>query len=411
MKKKDDKMYYYKYSSNIDDLISKLNIGKYYGEYLIAYQDEHNFSIGVERLGHSSGRWYEATIQRKDDWYLIKGEFVVLPKTDNNNSKISFLETLKLVLMFTILLPLEIIFAVGMFISWIIKIINKDPFATLNPEKRLDYFMINYLGCEKLCVDNEQANLKEVVEEDWRLSQGDFDYIKNHVFKKQYFKSNKNNDHDHCNFCWTKITDLEIGEEHDTFGYVTLNAHGQEEWVCEKCFNDFKERFNFKVEGNNSIDKLVRYISEYDRKYYTMMLEILMSLDIPDDYKWLITDVEAYPKDDEVSDKLKKSLIISNKELVEMLKKDDFQWIWAVFSLFKPNVENNKIIQESPMLYSQIESKFYETPVIQHSLAILEIDAFDSSYVMITSKEAIYLERFKKLFRQSRRQEEGDNYV
>ena len=63
------------------------------------------------------------------------------------------------------------------------------------------------------------------------------------------------------------------------------------------------------------------------------------------------------------------------------------------------------------MLYSQIESKFYEIPVIQHSLAILEIDAFDSSYVMMTSKEAIYLEKFKKLFPQSIRQEEGDNYV
>ena len=136
-----------------------------------------------------------------------------------------------------------------------------------------------------------------------------------------------------------------------------------------------------------------------------------MSLDIPDDYKWLITDVEACPKDDEVSDKLEKPLVISNKELVEMLKKDDFQWIWAVFSLFKPNVENNKIMQENPMLYSQIESKFYEIPVIQHSLAILEIDAFDSSYVMMTSKEAIYLEKFKKLFPQSIRQEEGDNYV
>lgn len=172
------------------------------------------------------------------------------------------------------------------------------------------------------------------------------------------------------------------------------------------------EQANLKevVEDNNSIDKLVRYISKHDRKYYTMMLEILMSLDIPDDYKWFITDVEACPKDDEVSDKLKKSLIISNKDLVEILKKDDFQWIWAVFSLFKPNVENNTIIQESPMLYSQIESKFYETPVIQHSHAILEIDAFDSSYVMMTSKEAIYLERFKKLFPQSRRQEEGIPY-
>lgn len=249
MKKNDDKTYYYKYSSNIDNLISKLNIGGFYGKYLIAYQDEQNFSIGVERLGHSSGRWYEATIQKNDDCYLIKGKFAVLPKTENNNSKTGSLETLKLVLMFTILLPLEIIIGVGMFIGWIIKKIKKDPFATLNPEKRLDYFMTNYLGCEKLYVDKEQTNLKEVAEEDWRLSQGDFDDIKNHLFKKRYFKSDRDNDHEHCCICWKKITDLEINEEHDAFGYVTLTEHGHEEWVCKECFEDFKARFNFKTDN------------------------------------------------------------------------------------------------------------------------------------------------------------------
>ena len=41
------------------------------------------------------------------------------------------------------------------------------------------------------------------------------------------------------------VSDSKKIEELCPNGYVTLNAHGQEEWVCEKCFNDFKERFNF----------------------------------------------------------------------------------------------------------------------------------------------------------------------
>lgn len=147
MKNDVDKVYCYKYSSNIEDLFLKLN-ARYYREYIIDYHNETSFAIGVERLGHSSGRWYEATIEKKDSTYLIKGKFVVLPKSEHK--KTSLLENIELVLLSVLLFPLIIIIGIGMLFSWIIKKIRKNPFATYDPEKRLDYFMINYLGCTKM---------------------------------------------------------------------------------------------------------------------------------------------------------------------------------------------------------------------------------------------------------------------
>lgn len=46
--------------------------------------------------------------------------------------------------------------------------------------------------------------------------------------------------HEHCEFCWEKaLTDQEC-----TF-YCTQDM---KYWVCEKCFNDFKEKFNWNEE-------------------------------------------------------------------------------------------------------------------------------------------------------------------
>ncbi len=148
MKNDVDKVYCYKYSSNIENLILKLNDSPYYREYMIDYHNETSFAIGVERLGHSSGRWYEATIEKNDDTYLIKGKLEVLPKIENKKS--SLLENIKLVLFCVLFSPLFLIIGIGLLFSWIIKKIRKEPFATYDPEKRLDYFMINYLGCTKM---------------------------------------------------------------------------------------------------------------------------------------------------------------------------------------------------------------------------------------------------------------------
>ena len=84
--------------------------------------------------------------------------------------------------------------------------------------------------------------------DDWRLN-GNFDDIKHQHFTKKYFKSTEKNDHEHCCFCWIKITDQSLLEECVSFGYVTRTKYGQENWICEKCFNDFKEKFNL-IEDN-----------------------------------------------------------------------------------------------------------------------------------------------------------------
>lgn len=52
--------------------------------------------------------------------------------------------------------------------------------------------------------------------------------------------------HDHCDLCWEKaMTDINC-----TF-YVTDDF---KHWICEECFNDFKDRFNW-LEASNYIVK------------------------------------------------------------------------------------------------------------------------------------------------------------
>ena len=149
MKNFNNILFCYKYSSNIENLISKLTVGPYYKEYLIEYHNENSFSIGVERLGHSSGRWYEATIEKIDNSYLIKGKLVVFPKNKREIKKEPLLNKVKIVLIGLLFLPLLIIFGVALLVSHISSLIKRKPSVIDDPEKKLDYFMIDYLGCEK----------------------------------------------------------------------------------------------------------------------------------------------------------------------------------------------------------------------------------------------------------------------
>lgn len=85
------------------------------------------------------------------------------------------------------------------------------------------------------------------MKDDWRL-EGYRGELNNRYFKHIKFLSTPKNDHEHCIFCFRKITDLSVrGEEYDTEGYVVYNEKTkQTNWVCENCFNDFKDKFGFK---------------------------------------------------------------------------------------------------------------------------------------------------------------------
>lgn len=71
--------------------------------------------------------------------------------------------------------------------------------------------------------------------DDWRLEFGDFLLPMNIRMAKKVITY----DHEHCCFCWDKMSN-----EGDAlrYGYCDLN---EKYWVCETCYNDFKDISNW----------------------------------------------------------------------------------------------------------------------------------------------------------------------
>jgi len=133
------------------------------------------------------------------------------------------------------------------------------------------------------------------------------------------------------------------------------------------------------------------------------MLEIILAIGGSKlRYKWLITDIEAYPGDNGPYDRLIKNnnyLIISNSDFLKMLSECDFQWIWAVFSAIPEAVDNESILKYELPHVNGNESIYKDNAaVIQHPLAEIEIVAEDSSSVFIVAKDDQIANKFMNLF-------------
>lgn len=85
----------------------------------------------------------------------------------------------------------------------------------------------------------------EQFENDWR-NMGQLDYLKNE--KVAYLKYMAKNpfDHEHCIFCYDTIS------VHDNDLHYAYNTQNNRYWICEKCFNDFKDIFNWKIVSEDS---------------------------------------------------------------------------------------------------------------------------------------------------------------
>ena len=148
-----------------------------------------------------------------------------------------------------------------------------------------------------------------------------------------------------------------------------------------------------------------RIISEKDFKYYTMLKQVLYDLKLADkEYWWLISDIEAYPRKKEYEELIYKDnyLLISTTDLVKMLEDDDFQWVWAVFSVIPFTFSKEKILKyELPFFRGGYEGQYnpwIDPPKLQHPLAKFEIYAADSSCMIMISDDASLLKQFKKCY-------------
>lgn len=91
---------------------------------------------------------------------------------------------------------------------------------------------------------------KAMQQDDWRLCwyNGELD---GKTFEYKRFVTQGSNDHEHCVFCMQKITDLDIPDV-EREGYCALNSERNTEyWVCKECFDDFAEKFDFRIKANN----------------------------------------------------------------------------------------------------------------------------------------------------------------
>jgi hypothetical protein len=97
--------------------------------------------------------------------------------------------------------------------------------------------------------------------DDWRL-RGQEDYLQGVTLRwKQYAGQpnwNPEWDHDHCEFCWAKFMDADLPDVLRT-GYTNTEQviHGKVRpeggcWICPGCFEDFHERFSWKVANEMS---------------------------------------------------------------------------------------------------------------------------------------------------------------
>lgn len=78
--------------------------------------------------------------------------------------------------------------------------------------------------------------------DDWRLT-GQEDYLLfaklNEVIPNEYIKSLEKQEqfHEHCEFCMKEVDD-NLNQKF----YSTMDNY---RWICEECYNDFKEKFKF----------------------------------------------------------------------------------------------------------------------------------------------------------------------
>ena len=91
---------------------------------------------------------------------------------------------------------------------------------------------------------NENNAIEEL---DWR-EQGQEKYLNGLAFSKQeYAKYSDSWEHDHCEFCGSKFCEENTSLSNSIClheGYATEDKY---RWICDKCFNDFKKKYNLKV--------------------------------------------------------------------------------------------------------------------------------------------------------------------
>ena len=141
-------------------------------------------------------------------------------------------------------------------------------------------------------------------------------------------------------------------------------------------------------------------VNRKDEKYYTSLKKLFDAINNKQlEYNWLITDCTCYPENPKTDAMLRKDYCwLTGKELTDLVKQEDFQWIWAVLSGFDKSVELSDILKYD-LPYAEDYEGFWSKPVsMQHPLAKIEIVPWDSSMTMIFSDDKGIIDSFRAAY-------------
>jgi len=79
--------------------------------------------------------------------------------------------------------------------------------------------------------------------EDWRLQEQERYLTGATLTRREWQQSRAEWDHDHCEFCWAKFGGSQIPNALRQ-GWTTSDGYL---WICDQCFADFRERFNWQI--------------------------------------------------------------------------------------------------------------------------------------------------------------------
>lgn len=146
--------------------------------------------------------------------------------------------------------------------------------------------------------------------------------------------------------------------------------------------------------------KVYGAILDKGEKYYTHMQKVFDAIgNRQTEYNWLITNCEFFALSPEINNLLSREYsFLTGEELTEIVKKEDFQWIWAVLSGFDKCISLDKIMKY-PLPYANGYEGFWKNPLsIQHPFANIEIVPWDSSLTLLLSKNKSIVDAYMEAF-------------
>ncbi|RZT00618.1 hypothetical protein [Cuneatibacter caecimuris] len=138
--------------------------------------------------------------------------------------------------------------------------------------------------------------------------------------------------------------------------------------------------------------------------FFTDMFQVVQSLKGRQlEYNWLITDIETNAINEKIPELQNDFCWMSGNELTKFITQySSMQWMWGVFTGFKPEVSYSEIMKY-PLPYANENPDLWKTPLtLQNPLATLEIVCWDSSLVLIVSKKKEIVLDFMEKFPGSR---------